>query len=325
MPVIHTPSQKSLPLRISVANTPFTRLTGLLGTSKPDADKGLWFKPCNGIHTIGMKYAIDAFFLDKNNTILAIEENMPPGKLTKIVRGAKSVLECAPGFARANGLAVGDRLEIAADEKHKTNVTVLGQIFHWPINICIALLWTTFVRHYFVLWYLHGGILNVGLLLHNTILLLLFLTRRKSKDTGMGFMDWAIPIVTVSSAMMLRPGQPVNGFLLPVSLTVQIIGIVAMILALVSLGKSFGIIPANRNVKKNGAYHLVRHPLYAAEIIFYIGFLLGNFSLHNIVFAVIIFTGQIWRSILEEKLLSRDPVYVEYLGRVKYRFIPYIF
>ncbi len=325
MPVVLSRTQNRLPLQVAVADTILTRLTGLLGTRQADPKAGLWFKPCNGIHTIGMKYPIDAFFLDKNNTIVAIEENMPPGKMTKIVKQAKSVLECAPGYARSHGLEVGDRLEITADEKHRADFNVLGQVFHWPINIFIALLWTLFVRHYFELWTQHGGILNLGLFIHNTILFFLFLTRRKSKETGMRFVDWLVPVVTVGSAMMLRPGQPANGFLLPVSLGIQLFGLGAMILSLISLGKSFGIIPANRNVKNTGAYHLVRHPLYAAEIIFYIGFLLGNFSLHNIIFTAFIFSGQVWRSILEEKLLSRDPVYREYLARVKWRFIPYVF
>ena len=47
-----------------------------------------------------------------------------------------------------------------------------------------------------------------------------------------------------------------------------------MIAALLSLQRSFGIVPANRGIREGGLYRIVRHPLYAAELLVFLGVVL---------------------------------------------------
>jgi protein-S-isoprenylcysteine O-methyltransferase Ste14 len=272
-----------------------------------------------------MKYPVDVLFLDKNGCVVHLIQNLRPKKMTKIVPYARSVLELAPGSISQYKIKIGDRLRVIPDEEYHPDIAILKNLFHWPINVFIALLWSKFVLLAISDWFIHREPLSFGVIIHNTILLGLFLTRRKSTDTSYRILDWIIPVLVMTCVMLLRGSQSMNSTLFFLSGLIQIIGILGIIGSLLSLGRSFGVIPANRRIKLTGAYKIVRHPVYSSEIIFYLGFILGNFSPRNSLLIPIIIAGQFWRSIAEERLLSKDMDYRTYLRRVQYRFIPGLF
>ena len=105
----------------------------------------------------------------------------------------------------------------------------------------------------------------------------------------------------------------------------QIIGTVLATIAVASLGRSFGIVAANRGVRTTGFYRFVRHPLYGSYMVSYFGFLLGNLSLWNVALIVITILCQYARAVAEERILLQDPAYQAYASQVRYRFIPYVF
>lgn len=86
------------------------RLIGLLGRGRLQAGQGLWLKPCRGIHTLGMRCAIDVVFLDASQRVVGIERRLPPNRIRMQLRAARSVLELPPGTIRATDIRVGDRL-----------------------------------------------------------------------------------------------------------------------------------------------------------------------------------------------------------------------
>jgi len=59
--------------------------------------EGLLIVPCSEIHMIGMKYALDIVFLDKELTILAIRQALPVGTLQLSCPGAWATLELPVG------------------------------------------------------------------------------------------------------------------------------------------------------------------------------------------------------------------------------------
>lgn len=89
----------------------FSRLRGLLGRTL-QADGGLLLTPCSAIHTVGMRYAIDAVYLDKHGRVLRIDESLDPGRALPHQRGAWHVLELPAGRARQCAIAAGDVLEV---------------------------------------------------------------------------------------------------------------------------------------------------------------------------------------------------------------------
>lgn len=97
--------------QIKKAANPVSRVIGLLGTSGLDQGQGLLLVGCNSIHTVGMRYAIDAIYLDAKNSIIKICEHLQPNRLGALVWKAHSVLEVPAGFARENSLRDGDQLQ----------------------------------------------------------------------------------------------------------------------------------------------------------------------------------------------------------------------
>ncbi|MBI1922555.1 MAG: DUF192 domain-containing protein [Geobacter sp.] len=106
-------SHKDLADNLVVAASILDRMKGLLGKQTMGAGEGVWLKPCMGIHTIGMKFPIDAVFLDKENTVVAINRNLQPNHMTTLHFDASSVLELPAGAADTTSTEVGDKLEFS--------------------------------------------------------------------------------------------------------------------------------------------------------------------------------------------------------------------
>jgi uncharacterized protein len=95
--------------RCVVADSPVSRLRGLLGRSELRPGEGLLLRPASAIHTCFMRFAIDAVFLDRDWRVVAISGDVRPWRAASR-RGAKAVLELPSGESARRGLGVGDRL-----------------------------------------------------------------------------------------------------------------------------------------------------------------------------------------------------------------------
>lgn len=95
---------------VQIAGTLWLRLRGLLGRPELQPGTGLLLLPSNGIHTFGMRYAIDAVLLDQQFRVLLVHENVPPRRIRLADRKTHCVLELRGGEARRIGLAPGDCL-----------------------------------------------------------------------------------------------------------------------------------------------------------------------------------------------------------------------
>lgn len=105
----------------------------------------------------------------------------------------------------------------------------------------------------------------------------------------------------------------------------QVAGIIIQICAKLTLRRSFGLLPANRGVVVRGPYRVLRHPIYFGYLIREIGFLLRNFGIQNVIVVVVLLGVQVCRIIREERVLSKDDKYRQYMSRVRYRLIVGIF
>jgi uncharacterized membrane protein (UPF0127 family) len=86
------------------------RLRGLLGRPKLSERQGLMLQPCNQVHTMGMRYAIDIIFLDGQGVIVNLIHSLKPLRQAR-GRGAIYTLEVASGMAKKNQLNIGDQLQ----------------------------------------------------------------------------------------------------------------------------------------------------------------------------------------------------------------------
>jgi uncharacterized membrane protein (UPF0127 family) len=110
--------QRFLATNLSVANTHWTRLRGLLGTRKDDFRNGcgLWIRPCRGVHTLAMTFPLDVIYLDRDGTVVHLESNLQPWRFSPIRLQAASVLELPVNVIAETETALGDRIEIIFKE-----------------------------------------------------------------------------------------------------------------------------------------------------------------------------------------------------------------
>ena len=80
-----------------------------------------------------------------------------------------------------------------------------------------------------------------------------------------------------------------------------------------------------QKVISTGPYHFVRHPMYAATLIFVIGTPLLLGAWYGILVAPVVMIILAWRAVMEERTLQKElPGYLEYTALVKFRLIPFI-
>lgn len=149
-----------------------------------------------------------------------------------------------------------------------------------------------------------------------------YLCRKLPQKVSFSFFSWLAAFAGTLTPLLLRPNGN-HEFL--IGNVVQCTGLFLQIFAILSLNRSFGIVPANRGIKKRGMYRFVRHPLYLTYTVSLIGFVVNNFNFNNtiILFAATIF--QILRIFREEEFLMQDTDYKKYAKKTKWRMIPFIF
>ncbi len=87
------------------------RTRGLLGRESIGEEEGIYIIPCQWVHTFGMKFPIDVAFLSKERRILAINHDLRPNRLSKLIFRAEGVLELKEGQLAKTATDKGDILQ----------------------------------------------------------------------------------------------------------------------------------------------------------------------------------------------------------------------
>ncbi len=90
-------------------SNPLERVRGLLGRPALTREQGLLIRPCNSIHTIGMRYPIDLVFLDRQWIIKKLVYDLRPWRLAWSP-GASMVVELQGGTLAQLDLTCGTEL-----------------------------------------------------------------------------------------------------------------------------------------------------------------------------------------------------------------------
>lgn len=106
----NTSLNKVIADRVGVAVTRTARAVGLLSRSKLDPGEALWIVPSRGVHTWGMRFAIDVLALDEAGTVIDCVKDLRPWRLRLPKRGTAGVLELPAGTLAASGTSVGHRV-----------------------------------------------------------------------------------------------------------------------------------------------------------------------------------------------------------------------
>jgi len=174
--------------------------------------------------------------------------------------------------------------------------------------------------------YMHTGRLTGLLLLFSeSLVVVLTVMRRRATFVNRSLAAGFVTIVSVVGPPILRPGNATS--LAPDVLTTLLsaIGLAIVVIGKASLGRSFGLVPANRGIVDRGLYTLVRHPIYAGYLLTHIAFLAQYPTAWNVSVLVIADIALIARALMEERVLSADVAYQSYCQRVGWHLIPGVF
>ena len=186
------------------------------------------------------------------------------------------------------------------------------------VVVCLALLaWSSYRKYHNT-----GSINWFGLLIVNSIMVAMYVAKRDANSISQSPFLWLLAFAGTCLPLILRPTAP--SMPLSIGTIMQMVGIVAIVASMLSLRRSFGIVPAHRGIRTGGLYNFVRHPLYASELFWMLGFVIANPSGWNIGLLLCDCVLQFSRACAEERFLSVDPVYSQYRARVKYRLLPLV-
>ena len=77
---------------VRVARGPRARFLGLAHLDRERAGSGLLIPRCSSIHTFGMRFELDVYFLDAEGRVLSVRRRVPPWRVLW-QPGAAAVLE----------------------------------------------------------------------------------------------------------------------------------------------------------------------------------------------------------------------------------------
>jgi uncharacterized protein len=98
--------------RCLVADSPWSRMRGLLGRRGLESGEGLLLRPTGSVHTFFMHFPIDVVFLSRDGEVLKVARALPAWR-TAGARRAKAVLELAADEAERREIRVGTRLDLS--------------------------------------------------------------------------------------------------------------------------------------------------------------------------------------------------------------------
>jgi len=195
---------------------------------------------------------------------------------------------------------------------------------HWLVNIAVASFFSYYV--YDSIIRLATGTcatLLIALLFRNTSITLVFLLRRPSKLTSRNVGDWIAAIGgTFITYLYTSQAKPIYPFIAPTAYVVMIVTAFISTICIVNLGRSFGLVPANRGIKTDLLYGIVRHPLYLLYTIYDLAVISLAFSLHNCYICILHALFSYLRAKREENILMQDITYKEYASKTRYMFFP---
>jgi protein-S-isoprenylcysteine O-methyltransferase Ste14 len=170
-----------------------------------------------------------------------------------------------------------------------------------------------------------GRITGLLFLVSECLVVVLTVVRRPAQLVDRSMWAGMVTAISLVGPPLLLPssaGGPVPDF---VTAAASVFGLVLVVVGKLTLGRSFGLVPANRGVVVRGPYALVRHPIYSGYLITHLAFLIAYPRWWNVIVVATADTALIARALIEERLLGGDVEYRAYCQRVGWHLVPGVF
>jgi protein-S-isoprenylcysteine O-methyltransferase Ste14 len=171
-----------------------------------------------------------------------------------------------------------------------------------------------------------GHVTGLLLLVGESLVVVLTIVRRRAVAVDRSAAAAIMTSVSLVGPVLMRAtSTPASLMSDQVTALLSGIGLLLVVLGKMSLGRSFGVVPANRGVVVRGPYTLVRHPIYTGYLITHAAFLLAHPAPWNLSILLVADTALIVRALMEERVLSSDASYRQYCERVGWHLVPGVF
>jgi protein-S-isoprenylcysteine O-methyltransferase Ste14 len=163
------------------------------------------------------------------------------------------------------------------------------------------------------------------LLVSESLVVVFTIIRRKATAVDRSVAAGVVTTLALIGPPLVRTSAA--GGLLPDAATavISVIGVCVVISGKIVLGRSIGIVPANRGIVATGPYLFVRHPIYTGYLISHAGFLAAHPTAWNVAVLLVADTALVIRALFEERVLGGDERYREYCSRVGWHLVPGVF
>ena len=176
-----------------------------------------------------------------------------------------------------------------------------------------------------------GDFLNTGrvtgllLVVSESLVVILTIMRRPAALVDRSAAAGVVTLMSLAGPPLLRAAHVTAAVPDIVTACLSASGLILVISGKITLGRSFGLVPANRGVVVGGPYLFVRHPIYTGYLIAHVAFLLANPTPLNAIIIGLSDSALIIRALMEERVLVRDVVYQAYCRRVGWHLVPGLF
>jgi|SRR5215471_2457286 len=170
-----------------------------------------------------------------------------------------------------------------------------------------------------------GHVTGILLLVSEALVVALTIIRRPAGMVDRTLKARLLTMAATFGPPLVRPDSLEGLTPEAVTITISAIGLIVVVLGKLSLGRSFGLAPANRGIVSTGVYRFVRHPIYLGYLITHLGFVLANPADWNIAVLLTADLALMLRARCEEQTLSLDAMYRDYMQRVRWRVVPGVF
>jgi len=106
--ILENENNLNIQFKVKWAKNLWQRLVGLLATPILNKNEGLLLSPCRSVHTMGMRYALDLVFMDREGRVLKCVPDLKPYR-TASAKFAYYTLELPTGTIKEMGVSVGNR------------------------------------------------------------------------------------------------------------------------------------------------------------------------------------------------------------------------
>jgi protein-S-isoprenylcysteine O-methyltransferase Ste14 len=214
---------------------------------------------------------------------------------------------------------------VAESAPDEARARILASRLDWVEKLVVLALYAWLVWRILHTFLAEPVLGNLLLLPSEGLAVVFLLLRRGTTEISKRPHEWALAMTATCAPLLVIPGGTTLPLAAKLAPFVLLWGMLLQVHAKITLGRSFGCVPAHRGLKLGGPYRFVRHPMYAGYLLSHAAFLAMNPTVWNLSIYLIAYALQVPRLLAEERMLSHDPAYREYAATVRYRLVPRLF